>query len=112
MPSPDGACRHRRAFSPDYPTKPPIVSFDPPLFHPNVYPDGKICLSIINENQDWRGAIHHPCFVSSNRAHGGLTLRRPTACTNVKQILMAVQSLLDAPNNSDPAQRPVRSLSG
>ena len=39
----------RIVFSSDYPTKPPRVSFAPPLFHPNVYPDGKICLSIINE---------------------------------------------------------------
>lgn len=63
---PDRApCDTHRAFTPDYPTKPPKVSFDPPLFHPNVYPDGKICLSIINENGDWRGAVHCPCVVSS-----------------------------------------------
>ena len=104
-----GVYTMRMAFSADYPTKPPKCSFDPPLFHPNVYPgasagyywpapfsctaarltgaaraDGKICLSIINEGQEWR------------------------ASTNVKQILIAVQQLLDTPNNSDPAQQPVR----
>ena len=40
--------------------------------------------------------------------HCELTLRRPTACTNLKQILVAVQNLLDCPNNDDAAQRPVR----
>jgi ubiquitin-protein ligase len=31
--------------------------FTPPLFHPNVYPSGTVCLSIINEEQDWKPAI-------------------------------------------------------
>ena len=40
-------------FSEDYPTKPPDCYFNlmpgtkKPLFHPNVYADGKICLSLL-----------------------------------------------------------------
>lgn len=66
-------------FTEEYPTQPPLVSFDPPIFHPNVYKSGKVCLSIIGS--DWRPAI------------------------TLKQILVGVQDLLDNPNNSDPAQQ-------
>lgn len=31
--------------------------FEPPLFHPNVYPSGTVCLSILEEDKDWRPAI-------------------------------------------------------
>ena len=44
-------------FSDEYPSKPPKCKFVPPLFHPNVYPSGTICLSILNEEEDWRPAI-------------------------------------------------------
>ena len=44
-------------FSEDYPNKPPVCKFklipgtNKPLFHPNVYPSGKICLSLLDENK-------------------------------------------------------------
>jgi ubiquitin-conjugating enzyme E2 I len=68
-------------FSEDYPTKPPKCQFKPVLFHPNIYPSGTVCLSILNEEKDWRPAI------------------------TIKQILLAVQTLLDNPNPKDPAQK-------
>ena len=52
----------------------------PPLFHPNVYPSGTICLSILNEEEGWRPAI------------------------TIKQVLLGIQTLLDEPNAKDPAQ--------
>ena len=33
-------------FNDDYPVKPPSVKFVTPMFHPNVYRDGKICVDI------------------------------------------------------------------
>ena len=54
--------------------------FVPPLFHPNVYPSGTICLSILNEEEGWRPAI------------------------TLKQILTGIQDLLDEPNPESPAQ--------
>lgn len=54
--------------------------FSPPLFHPNVYPSGTICLSILNEEEGWRPAI------------------------TIKQVLIGIQDLLDDPNPSSPAQ--------
>ncbi len=38
-------------------TQPPKCKFVPPLYHPNVYPSGTICLSILNEDDGWRPAI-------------------------------------------------------
>lgn len=34
-----------------------IGKFDPPIFHPNVYPSGTVCLSILDEDKDWRPAV-------------------------------------------------------
>lgn len=80
----------------EYPTKPPkcqffdgrvlleadicLGKFVPPLFHPNVYPSGTVCLSILNEEEGWKPAI------------------------TIKEILLGVQSLLDEPNPESPAQ--------
>ena len=49
-------------------------------FHPNVYPTGKVCLSILNEEKGWKPSV------------------------SIKQILVGVQELLDSPNMCDPAQ--------
>ncbi|CAG9466716.1 unnamed protein product [Pedinophyceae sp. YPF-701] len=67
-------------FTEDYPGKPPIAKFDKDFFHPNVYPSGKVCLSILNEEAGWRPSI------------------------TVKQILTGIQDLLNDPNDADPAQ--------
>ncbi|TPP43977.1 Ubiquitin-conjugating enzyme family protein [Leishmania donovani] len=75
-----GEFRLRLNFTEDYPTKPPKCVFTPVLFHPNVYPSGTVCLSILNEEKDWRPNI------------------------TIKQILLAIQELLDHPNIKDPAQ--------
>lgn len=45
-----------------------------------MYPSGTVCLSILNEEEDWRPAISIP------------------------QILKGIQDLLDAPNPNSPAQ--------
>uniref|UniRef100_A0A0M3I9T4 UBC core domain-containing protein n=1 Tax=Ascaris lumbricoides TaxID=6252 RepID=A0A0M3I9T4_ASCLU len=46
-----GLYRMRMLFKDDYPSTPPKCKFDPPLFHPNVYPSGTVCLSILDENK-------------------------------------------------------------
>ena len=51
-----------------------------PLFHPNVYPSGKICLSLLDPEKGWRPSL------------------------TIKQLLLGIQTLLDDPNNADPAQ--------
>ncbi|KAH7650426.1 ubiquitin conjugating enzyme [Cryptosporidium bovis] len=67
-------------FPDDYPAKPPKCIFQPPLFHPNIYPSGTVCLSILNEDEDWKPSI------------------------TMKQILLGIQDLLDNPNIKSPAQ--------
>lgn len=50
--------------------------------HPNIYPSGTVCLSILNEEEDWKPHI------------------------TVKQILMGIQKLVkDEPNIESPAQQ-------
>ncbi|KAL6714913.1 SUMO conjugating enzyme Hus5 [Lecanora helva] len=58
----------------------PDGKFVPPLFHPNVYPSGTVCLSILNEEEGWKPAI------------------------TIKQILLGIQDLLNDPNPDSPAQ--------
>jgi len=34
-----------------------FLSFPKGFFHPNIYPSGTVCLSILNENDGWKPAI-------------------------------------------------------
>jgi ubiquitin-conjugating enzyme E2 I len=67
-------------FSNSYPAKPPRVAFPKGFYHPNIYPSGTVCLSILNEDEQWRPSI------------------------TLKQILIGVQDLLNNPNEKSPAQ--------
>lgn len=67
-------------FKDDFPSTPPKCRFEPPLFHPNVYPSGTVCLSLLDENKDWKPSI------------------------TIKQLLIGIQELLNNPNPDDPAQ--------
>ncbi|KAL6047488.1 SUMO conjugating enzyme Hus5 [Balamuthia mandrillaris] len=73
-------------FTDDYPSKPPKCRFPAGFFHPNIYPSGTVCLSIVNEDEDWKPSI------------------------SVKQILMGIQDLLDNPNPNSPAQQDAYAL--
>nr|GEW96055.1 ubiquitin-conjugating enzyme E2 2 [Tanacetum cinerariifolium] len=48
----EGTFKMALNFSEDYPNKPPVVRFVSPMFHPNIYADGSICLDIL-QNQ-WK----------------------------------------------------------
>lgn len=71
-------------FPDEYPSKPPKVQFDKGFYHPNVYPSGTVCLSILNEEQAWRPTL------------------------TLTQILTGVQELLDNPNPKSPASESYR----
>ncbi|SYW73740.1 probable ubiquitin--protein ligase hus5 [Ustilago bromivora] len=75
-----GLYKLRMIFPEEYPSKPPKCKFTPPLFHPNVFPSGTVCLSILDEDKGWKPAI------------------------TIKQILLGIQDLLNDPNPHDPAQ--------
>lgn len=34
-----------------------LGKFTPPLFHPNVFPSGTVCLSILDEEKAWKPGI-------------------------------------------------------
>lgn len=68
-------------FSNDYPSEAPIVKFTPVLWHLNVWSSGRICLNLLNaDDGTWHGKWR--------------------ASTTIKEILVAVQTLLDEPNPS------------
>ncbi|GMM28804.1 E2 ubiquitin-conjugating protein [Martiniozyma asiatica (nom. inval.)] len=73
----DGTFRLRLTFDEQYPNKPPQVKFISEMFHPNVYASGELCLDILQNR--WS----------------------PTY--DVASILTSVQSLLNDPNVSSPA---------
>jgi len=35
-------------FPNDYPNSPPDMQFKSKMWHPNIYPDGKVCISILH----------------------------------------------------------------
>lgn len=86
---------------------------------PNVYPSGKVCLSILNDEKGWRPGItiKQSACVAGMRwgAHlymSGLTLKHG-ACSALpacSPVLVGIQDLLDTPNANDAAQEPAYKL--
>ncbi len=76
-------------FNKEYPNKPPEFKFISNLFHPNIYPDGKVCISILHEGKDQYEYEH----VSErwNPSH------------SVNSILLSILSILSSPNFDSPA---------
>jgi len=77
-------------FPQDYPMSPPTVTFLSDFWHPNVYPDGKVCISIL-----------HPPGV--DEMSGELPEERWLPTQTVATILLSIISLLSAPNTGSPA---------
>lgn len=77
--------RARMEFPSQYPYQPPKFKFISPVFHPNVYEDGKVCISILHTDQD---EIVDADVLNSAWTPG----------LNVRTVCISIISLLNEPN--------------
>eukprot|EP00347_Sterkiella_histriomuscorum_P010761 403375019 len=78
-------------FPNDYPNSPPEMRFATKMWHPNIYPDGKVCISI----------LHPPGTDEYNNQESADERWRPIL--GVESIVLSVISMLNDPNISSPA---------
>lgn len=78
-------------FPEDYPNNPPEMRFKTEMWHPNIYPDGKVCISI----------LHAPGVDAMNEQESAEERWRPIL--GVEAILVSVLSMLNDPNIESPA---------
>ncbi|KAF7995271.1 hypothetical protein HCN44_004743 [Aphidius gifuensis] len=74
----------------DYPYSPPSIRFMTKVWHPNVYENGDLCISILHPPVDDPQSGELPC-------------ERWNPTQNVRTILLSVISLLNEPNTYSPA---------
>jgi len=77
-------------FPGNYPYSPPSMRFLSKVFHPNVYENGELCISILHPPVD-------------DPHSGELPSERWNPTQSVRTILLSVISLLNEPNTSSPA---------
>jgi ubiquitin-conjugating enzyme E2 G1 len=78
-------------FPPTYPHMPPTLTFQNPIpFHPNIYPDGKLCISIL-----------HPPEEDEYGYEKASERWNPTQ--SPATILLSTISLFHDPNDESPA---------
>ena len=85
-----GMFKARLKFPPEFPNLPPVMTFTSDLWHPNVYKDGKVCISIL-----------HPPGEDENRYESSEERWRPIL--GVEAIILSVISMLSDPNDESPA---------
>mmetsp|Transcript_13766 Transcript_13766/g.28250 ORF Transcript_13766/g.28250 Transcript_13766/m.28250 type:complete len:111 (+) Transcript_13766:719-1051(+) len=77
-------------FGAEYPYMPPTMRFVSEMWHPNIYKDGKVCISILhppgNDPNDYEDASE-----------------RWSPVHTVESILVSVISMLASPNDESPA---------
>ncbi|EKG16182.1 Ubiquitin-conjugating enzyme E2 [Macrophomina phaseolina MS6] len=85
-----GYFKAKMTFPKNYPFSPPDFKFMRPLWHPNVYPDGRLCISI----------LHPP---GEDEMSGELASERWSPAQRVESVLLSILSLLDDAEPSSPA---------
>ena len=78
------------SFPRDYPNNPPTVRFTNEMWHPNVYPDGRVCISILHSPGD-----DPTGYETANE--------RWTPVHTVETIMISIISMLSSPNDESPA---------
>ncbi|KAI0381754.1 ubiquitin-conjugating enzyme/RWD-like protein [Hypomontagnella monticulosa] len=77
-------------FTEEYPYQPPTFRFLLPIHHPNIYPDGRLCISI----------LHTP---GEDLMSGEQASERWSPLQGVESVLRSVLLLLDDPEINSPA---------
>ncbi|KAK6828308.1 Ubiquitin-conjugating enzyme- active site protein [Apiospora arundinis] len=78
-------------FPPEYPLMPPKLVFQTPVpFHPNIYPSGELCISILHPPEEDR-------YGYESAAERWSPVQTP------ETILVSVISLFSEPNDESPA---------
>lgn len=77
-------------FTDNYPFSPPTFKFLHPIYHPNIYPNGRLCISI----------LHPP---GEDERSGESASERWSPLQGVESVLRSVLLLLDDPEVSSPA---------
>lgn len=85
-----GYFKAEMAFPRDYPYSPPTFRFLNGFMHPNVFPDGRLCISI----------LHSP---GDDPTSGESAAERWSPAQSVESVLMSIVSLINEPNCSSPA---------
>ncbi|XP_062308426.1 cell division cycle 34 homolog (S. cerevisiae) a [Osmerus eperlanus] len=85
-----GYFKARIKFPIDYPYSPPAFRFITKMWHPNIYENGDVCISILHPPVD-------------DPQSGELPSERWNPTQNVRTILLSVISLLNEPNTFSPA---------
>lgn len=85
-----GYFRAEMSFTEDYPYSPPKFKFLIPIYHPNIYPDGQLCISI----------LHKP---GEDLMSGEEASERWSPLQGVESVLRSVLLLLDDPEINSPA---------
>ncbi|KAJ5775300.1 uncharacterized protein N7511_000311 [Penicillium nucicola] len=85
-----GYFKAKMRFPSNYPYSPPEFRFRKALHHPNIYPDGKLCISI----------LHAP---GEDAMSGELASERWSPAQRVESVLISIISLLDDAEPSSPA---------
>jgi ubiquitin-conjugating enzyme E2 R len=78
------------SFTDKYPYSPPTFKFIRSIYHPNIYTDGKVCISI----------LHAP---GEDEQSGELASERWSSVQSVETVLRSILLLLDEPEISSPA---------
>lgn len=77
-------------FPKDFPLTPPKFIFNTKIYHPNVYEDGKVCISILHPPGDDKWGYEK-------------AEERWRPVHSVSSIIISIISLLSSPNDESPA---------
>ncbi|KAF3929750.1 hypothetical protein ABW19_dt0201577 [Dactylella cylindrospora] len=85
-----GFFKARLQFPKEYPLLPPKMKFETPIWHPNIYANGNVCISILHPPEEDK-------YGYESAAERWLPVHTP------ETILLSVISMLSSPNDESPA---------